>query len=97
LERPLPATAASDVGWVGESFVSMGISYWQVGRKEDGVRMTEHGLALVEQGIKDKVIGDHALTAPYTNLAYMHRELGDDAKASGFIEMATRADDSRRR
>jgi tetratricopeptide (TPR) repeat protein len=97
LERPLPAAAASDVGWVGESFVSMGISYWQVGRKEDGVRMTEHGLALVEQGIKDKVIGEHALTAPYTNLAFMHRELGDETKASGFIEMAGRADETRRR
>jgi hypothetical protein len=97
LERPLPATAAADVGWLGESFVSMGISYWEVGHRDDGVRLTEHGLALVEQGIKDKVIGAHALTAPYTNLAYMHRELGDVEKASGFIEMAGRADGTRRR
>ncbi len=97
LERPLPTTATADVGWVGESFVSMAISYWEVGRRDDGVRLTEHGLALVEQGIKEKVIGEHALTAPYTNLAFMHRELGDAEKASGFIEMAGRADGTRRR
>ncbi len=97
LERPLPTTATADVGWVGESFVSMAISYWEVGRRDDGVRLTEHGLALVEQGIKEKVIGEHALTAPYTNLAFMHRELGDANKADGFIEMAGRADETRRR
>jgi tetratricopeptide (TPR) repeat protein len=96
LERPLPTTALSDVGRLGESFVSMGISYWEVGRRDEALRLTQYGVALVTQGVKDRVIDEESLSVPYSNLAFMHRELGNGRQAEGYEAMATRADGRRR-
>jgi tetratricopeptide (TPR) repeat protein len=96
LERPLPTTAVADVGRLGESFVSMGISYWEANQREEAIRLTHHGISLVMQGIKDRVISPDALAVPYSNLAFMHRELGDAKQAESYAQMASSVDDSRR-
>jgi tetratricopeptide (TPR) repeat protein len=96
LEQPLPTTALADVGRLGESFVSIGISYWETGRRDEAMRLTQHGVALITQGIKDRVIEQDALTVPYSNLAFMHREQGNAKQADGFATMAARADGTRR-
>ena len=96
LERPLPTTAVADVGRLGESFVSMGISFWEANQREEAIRLTHHGISLVMQGVKDRVINQDALAVPYSNLAFMHRELGDAKQAESYAQMATRVDDSRR-
>jgi tetratricopeptide (TPR) repeat protein len=96
LERPQPTTALADVGRLGESFVSIGISYWETGRRDEAIRLTQHGIALVSQGIKDRAMEEDALVVPYSNLAFMHRELGNVKQAENYSEMATRLDGTRR-
>lgn len=84
------------VGRLGESFVSMGISFWEANQREEAIRLTYHGISLVMQGVKDRVINQDALAVPYSNLAFMHRELGDVKQAESYAQMASRVDDSRR-
>jgi tetratricopeptide (TPR) repeat protein len=96
LERPQPTTALADVGRLGESFVSMGISYWEAGRRDEAIRLTQHGIALVSQGVKDRALDEESLVVPYSNLAFMHRELGNIKQADSYTEMATRLDGTSR-
>ncbi|MDZ4821384.1 MAG: hypothetical protein SGJ20_20675 [Planctomycetota bacterium] len=97
LERPLPATAVADIGQLGETFVSIGISYWQIGRKDEAIRLTQYGVDLVSQAVKQRMIGKDALVVPYSNLAFMHHALGNAELAAGFEAMATRVDEVKRR
>ena len=97
LERPVPATALSDAGHHGESFVSMAVSYWAAGNHEEAMRLTRQGVKLMEQAIKDGVLDDEALRVPYTNLATMHKYLGDDEQAEAFSDLAAKVSDSQRR
>jgi hypothetical protein len=60
------------------------------------MRLTQHGIALVTQGVKDRSLEEEALVVPYSNLAFMHRELGNVKQAESYTEMATRLDDTRR-
>jgi tetratricopeptide (TPR) repeat protein len=96
LERPLPSTALADVGRLGESFVSMGISFWETNERETAVRLTNHGISLVSQGVKAGVIEPNSLSVPYSNLAFMHRELGDSRRAENYAQMASQVSESRR-
>ena len=91
LERPVPAAALAEAGRHGESFVSMAVSYWAVGSHEEAVRLTRDGLKLMEQAVKDGTLDQEALRVPYTNLATMHRFLGDDEQADAFSSMAARS------
>ena len=43
LEKPLPPEAAADTGRHGETFVSMGVSYWEIGQRETGRRADQQG------------------------------------------------------
>ncbi len=97
LERPLPASAASDQGRHGESFVSMAVSYWAVGSHDEALRLTRAGLKLMEQAVKEGTLDGEALRIPYTNLATMHRFLGDDEQAEAFSNMAAKASASRQK
>jgi len=97
LERPVPAAAQAEAGRHGESFVSMAVSYWAVGSHEEAVRLTREGLKLMEQAVKDGTLEEGALNVPYTNLATMHRFLGDDEQADAFSEMANKPTDKQRK
>jgi len=96
LERPIPAAALSDAGRHGESFVSMAVSYWADGNHDEAMRLTRQGLKLMQQAVKDGVLDEDALRVPYTNLATMHRYLGDDEQADSFSNMAAKAANPRR-
>lgn len=94
LEKPLPSEAASDLGRHGETFVSMGVSYWEVGQQEKAIQLTQEGIALMEQSIQRGVLDRSALAIPYNNLAAMHRQTGREDRARQFTEMAARAKDA---
>jgi tetratricopeptide (TPR) repeat protein len=97
LDRPLPASTAGSQGLIGEAFVSMGISYWQTGHRDDALRLTVKGTDLMEKAVDAKQLDQRALAVPYNNLATMHRELGHADEARGFSETATRYDAPQRR
>ena len=92
LDRPLPSWAGSRIGRNGEMLVSMGISYWQTGNHEEGLRLTQHGTTLITRAVAMKLLNDGALAVPYGNLAAMHRQMGHTEQARSFAEMAAKHD-----
>ena len=95
LEKPLPCEVfLADLGRHGETLVNIGISYWEVGQHDRGMTLTERGIALMEQAVNKGVFDPTALTVPYTNLANMHRQLGERDKAEHFDQMAAKNKDT---
>jgi len=94
LGKQPPEEAMPDLARLGDSFVSMGVSYWQAGYQKKAVALTEHGANLIEEAIRRNGGNRSLLATPYTNLATMHRELGDGAAAAHMQEMAQKAKDS---
>jgi len=90
LQEPAPNEAFADPGRHGETFVSMGVSYWEAGQRDKAVRVTERGLKLMQQALKQGTLDESALAVPCSNLASMHRQLGRREKAEQFERMATR-------
>jgi tetratricopeptide (TPR) repeat protein len=90
LEKPLAIASANEIARQGESFISMGVSYWQIGDKQKAVDYTSEGVHLVEQAVGDGLADKAQLEVPYANLANMHRELGDSNSSKKFADMATR-------
>jgi tetratricopeptide (TPR) repeat protein len=89
LTNPVAVPAESrEVGRLGEWLVSMGVTFWEVGEKQKAVELTQRGSDLIKQAIDDGVMKKAALSVPYSNLAAMHRELGDKEKADGFAQLA---------
>jgi tetratricopeptide (TPR) repeat protein len=97
LEEPIPESALADVGRQGETFVSMAVSYWQAKDRDEALRLTNEGLRLVEQAVQDGILEQTALAVPYSNLANMHRQLGDEGKARKYRELASRFEKTTRR
>lgn len=95
LEKPLPPEAAADIGRHGETFVSMGVSYWEVGKRDQALRLTRRGVELMEQAVRQGVAETTSLAVPYGNLSAMHRQLGAADEANKYQAMAARARTSR--
>ena len=90
LEKPLPQEAASELGRHGETFVSMGVSYWEAGQREKSLEMTERGVALMETAVKQSLLDEKSLTVAYGNLATMHRTFGRNDRAEQLESLANR-------
>lgn len=80
---------AHEVGRLGETLVSMGVSYWEVGNKEVALNQTKTGVELIEAAVEAGYIEKLALEVPYSNLSTMHRQLGENAQADQFLKMAS--------
>ncbi|MBN2474650.1 MAG: tetratricopeptide repeat protein [Pirellulales bacterium] len=91
LETSSPKEAAADVGRHGETFVSMGVSFWETGQYEKAIELTQRGIEWMEQAVKQGALDQAALAVPYKNLAAMHRQLGQDVPADRFEELAEKA------
>ena len=90
ISRPEPDRDLALTVRRGQWMVSMGISYWHVGRKSTGLKLTEAGLALIVNSHDDEPADAKLLSAPYNNLAFMHGQLGDEAKSKHYAAMANR-------
>ena len=86
-----PPEAMADLGRLGDSFVSMGVSYWTAGHRKKAVALTEHGADLIEEAVHRGIQDREALVIPYTNLAAMRREMGDNSGAAHMQELAEKA------
>jgi tetratricopeptide (TPR) repeat protein len=82
----------AELGRRGETLVSMAVSYWEVGQREEAIRLTEQGLAQMEQSVTGGGLQREALSVPYSNLAQMHRGLGHSEKARNFQQLAARSE-----
>lgn len=83
-----PGLSPTDRGTLGEMLVSMGVSYWEVGKKDLGYQLTERGTRLVEEAVAGGHYPRSALAAPYTNLATMERHRGNPEVAERYLQQA---------
>ncbi len=90
IKEALAETPAAAVGSQGEALVSMAVSYWEIEDRELAMRLTNAGAQLMEQSVGAGLMDVQALEVPYTNLASMHRHLGNEEQAAEFEQMATR-------
>ncbi len=81
-----------ELGRLGESYVSMAISYWQVARREDAVTLSRRGVDLMVAAVDKSQLDERSLAVPYGNLATMYAEQGDDQQSKNYAEMASRAE-----
>jgi len=81
-----------ELGRVGESFVSMAISYWQVERREDAIDLSRTGVDLMVEAVDRKKLAERALSVAYGNLSTMYAEQGETEKSQAYAEMATRVE-----
>jgi tetratricopeptide (TPR) repeat protein len=96
-EQVIAKMSDAEHGRLGETFVSMGVSYWNTGQKEKAVDLTERGVRLIEGSVKSGNVPKTALEVPYSNLATMHRELGNADKADEFFQQAQQQGNTRLR
>jgi tetratricopeptide (TPR) repeat protein len=88
LEKPLPPEAATDLGRHGETFVSMGVSYWETGQRQRALQLSQRGVTLMEQAVQARLLDKSALPVAYGNLATMHRHLGQAENAQQYENLA---------
>ena len=83
-----------EAGQLGESYVSMAISYWQVDRRQDAMALSRRGVDLMVAAVDAKLLEERALAVAYGNLSTMYAEQGDDTQSQTYAEMASRAESS---
>jgi tetratricopeptide (TPR) repeat protein len=84
----------AQVGRLGESYVSMAVSYWQVGRREEAVRLSRLGIERMTEAVERGEIDEQSLAVAYGNLSTMYAEQGQDEQSRTYAEMASRAEAS---
>ena len=83
-----------ELGRLGEAYVSMAISYWQVDRREDALALSRHGVDLMVEAVDESQLEERSLAVAYGNLSTMYAEEGDDEQSKAYAEMASRAEAS---
>jgi len=84
--------AGGDIGRLGESYVSMAISYWQVERRDDALSLCSTGVECMVEAVDRHQLSEQALAVGYGNLAMMYSEQGQEEQARNYAEMASRAE-----
>ncbi len=80
-----------EFGRLGETYVSMGVSYWEIGQREKALDLTQRGTGLIEKVVDSGVLEASALEIPYTNLATMRRQMGQGQEADLLLQKASKA------
>ena len=71
----------------GEALVSMAVSYWDQGEREQAIHLTEQGADLIEQAVTAGVMEKKTLAVPYGNLAAMHKKQGNMVEAQRYAKL----------
>jgi tetratricopeptide (TPR) repeat protein len=90
LERATSEDLSTEMGRHGASFVSMGVSYWEIGQQEKAVSLTQKGITWMEQAVKQGTLERSSLIIPYNNLSAMQHKLGYNEKANHYEELAAK-------
>jgi tetratricopeptide (TPR) repeat protein len=80
-----------EFGRLGETYVSMGVSYWEIGQREKAIELTQRGTGLIEKMVDSGTLEASALEIPYTNLATMRRQMGQNREADLLLQKASKA------
>ena len=78
----------------GETFISMGVSYWKQNRRERAIELTEQGAEILQHAVVEGLLPPETLAISYGNLASMHKQLGNGSDARAFAELANSLESS---
>lgn len=78
----------TELGRLGETLVSMGVSYWETGKQKQAVNLTENGIYCLEQAVDEELAGTDSLEIPYRNLSMMLKYLGNAKEAGEYLQKA---------
>jgi len=96
-DRNASFESQGEVGRLGESYVSMAVSYWQVDRRDDALDLCRRGIDCMVTAVDNRLLEEPALALAYGNLSMMYAEQGEDERSKTYAEMASRAEASARR
>jgi tetratricopeptide (TPR) repeat protein len=88
LEQAATQLDPAEWGRLGETFVSMAVSYWEGGQRDRALHLTEQGVELIREAVKAGSFQLTALEIPYSNLATMARQMGKDQQADQYLQQA---------
>ena len=74
---------------MGEWFVSIGVSYWENRDRSRAIEVTQFGVRLLEDAVQSENVPQDSLEIPYSNLAHMYQQIGDDERAKEFNNLTT--------
>ena len=94
LLNPVPVTTMATPQQHGDALVSMGVSFWQAGNREQALKITESGVNLIEQAVKCGLLDSDSLVIPYGNLAAMFEAQGKIEPAEKYTELAQKLNDT---
>lgn len=77
---------SSEYGRLGETYVSMGVSYWETGQRQRATELSQKGIGLIEKMVANGGADASALEIPYSNLATMRRQMGQTAEAEAILK-----------
>ncbi len=97
INEPLPDANPSDWARHGETFVSIGLSYWETGSQDRAIQLTEQGVTWMQRALKEKAIGEQSLAVPYSNLASMHKARGNTLESREFESLAGKLEQNKKR
>ena len=72
---------------MGEWFVSIGVSFWETRDRSRAIDVTQFGVRLLEEAVESETVPRNSLEIPYSNLAHMYQQIGDDERAKEFNEL----------
>ena len=84
----------AEIGRLGETLVSMGVSYWETGQREKAVELTTRGAGLIQQAVRSGSLEESAMEVPTSNLASMRRFLGKDDREGESLQNASKDKDT---
>jgi tetratricopeptide (TPR) repeat protein len=91
LDKSADQLDQSEWGRLGQTYVSMGVSYWETGQRDRAVELTRRGVELVNQAVSLGALKQSALEIPYSNLAAMLRQMGQNEQADQYFQQAKRS------
>lgn len=75
-------------GNVGDRLVSMGVSYWEIGKRDKALELTERGRRRIDALVQAGRLPDTSLATAFRNLSVMHGDLGNGEQSAKYIELA---------
>ncbi len=88
INDPLPDSNPAIGARHGETFVSIGLSYWESRPPRRAIQLTESGVEWMQRALKEKAINEQSLAVPYSNLAAMHKARGNTMESREFEALA---------
>jgi tetratricopeptide (TPR) repeat protein len=88
LNGPRPVSELYAPRREGEMLVSIGVTYWQLGQQSRALEVTQSGANLIELAVEDGILAKSALAVPYSNLATMYQQMGENTNAAKYTELA---------